>query len=299
MSDPNARADQSATGVVRRAALQHAANAERALGSSRPTDIQVHRARKEIKRSRAAMRLLRAALPEATYRREDAALRAVARTLNAARDARVLVRTLDALARRRLSLTKDPAVAGLARRLRRAQGKAQRQLGDRRLVLTGARAGLQQLQLRGRRWRVGRHGWSRLGPGLLRIYRAGRRAGRAARRDPETLLLHEWRKQVQYLWHALQMLRPLQSRARPKSGARARRLADCLGHEHDLALLQSTLTAYGQSTAVATDRLQAVIERRRRALRAKAMGLGRRLYALKPAAMVARVGRSCARSRSS
>src|ERR1700722_9611072 len=184
MPDPNAPADRSATGVVRRAALQHTANAERALAASQPTDIQVHRARKEIKRARAALRLLRAALPEPTYRREDAALRTVARTLNAARDARVLVRTLDALARRSLSLAKDPAVTGLARRLRRAQAKAQRQLGDRRLVLAGARAGLQQLQLRGRRWRVGRHGWSRLGPGLQRIYRAGRRARRGARRDP-------------------------------------------------------------------------------------------------------------------
>src|SRR6202041_549927 len=160
MSDPNTRADRSATGVVRDAALQHIANAERALASSRPTDIQVHRARKEIKRSRAALRLLRTALPEATFRREDAALRAVARTLNAARDARVLVRTLDALARRSLSLAKDPAVTGLARRLRRAQAKAQRQLGDRRLVLAGARAGLQQLQLRGRRLRIGRDGWA-------------------------------------------------------------------------------------------------------------------------------------------
>jgi hypothetical protein len=298
MSDPNTRPDRSASGVVRRAAMQHAANAERALASLRPTDIQVHRARKEIKRSRAALRLLRAALPEATYRREDAALRAAARTLNAARDARVLVRTLDALCRRSLSLAKDPAVAGLARRLRRAQSKAQRQLGDRRLVLAGARAGLQQLQLRGRRWRVGRHGWSRLGPGLQRIYRAGRRAGRAARRDPDTLLLHQWRKKVQYLWHALQMLRPLLSRARSKSGARARRLADCLGHEHDLALLQSTLTAYGQSTGVVTHRLQTAIERRRRVLRAKAMALGRRLYALKPVAMTARLGRGRTRSRS-
>jgi hypothetical protein len=299
MSDPNTRADRSASEVVRHAALQHAANAERALASSRPTDIQVHRARKEIKRTRAALRLLRAALPQASYRREDAALRAVARTLNAARDARVLVRALDALCRRSQSLAKDPAVTGLARRLRRAQSKAQRQLGDRRLVLAEARAGLQQLQSRGRRWRIGGHGWSRLGPALQRIYRAGRRAGRAARRDPDTLLLHEWRKQVQYLWHALQMLRPLQSRARSKSGARARRLADCLGHEHDLALLQSVLTAYGQSTGVVSERLQAAIERRRRALRAKAMALGKRLYALKPVTMAARLGRSCARPRSS
>ena len=264
----------------------------------RPSGIQVHRARKEIKRSRAALRLLRAALPGATYRREDAALRGAARTLNAVRDARVLVRTLDSLCRRRLALGRQPVVVALSRRLRRGQAKAQRQLNDRRLALAGARAALQQVQLRGRRWRIGRHGWSMLGPGFRRIYRAGRRAGRAARRHPDTWALHQWRKQVQYLWHALQMLAPLQSRSRSRSGARARRLADCLGREHDLALLQSTVAAYRPPTDPGIAALQAAIERRRRALRAKAMVLGKRLYALKPRAMALRLGRSCVRSQS-
>jgi len=299
MSGQNSAPDRSATGTVRRAALHHAANAERALRSSRPSDVDVHRARKEIKKSRAALRLLRAALPEATYRREDAALRGAARTLNAVRDARVLVRSLDSLCRRSRALGKDSAVAALSRSLRRTQAQAQRQLSDRRLVLAGVRSSLRQVQQRGRRWRLGWHGWSRLGPGLQRIYRAGRRAARAARRHPDTLALHEWRKQVQYLWHALQMLRPLQSRAHSKPGARARRLADCLGEEHDLALLQSTVAAYRRAEDAVSGPLQAAIERRRRALRAKAMALGRRLYALKPRAMAVRLGRSCARSRQS
>lgn len=258
----------------------------------------MHCARKEIKRSRAALRLLRAGLPVATYRREDAALRGAARTLNAVRDARVQVRTLDSLCRRSAALGKDPAVGALAARLRRTQQQAQRQLTDRRPALAGARARLQQVQLRGRRWQIGHYGWSGLAPGFRRIYRAGRRAARAARNNPDTLALHRWRKQVQYLWHALQMLRPLQSRARSKSHARARRLADCLGHEHDLALLQSSVAAYAQSADLLVAPLQAAIERRRRALRAKAMALGKRLYALKPRAMAARLGRDCRRSRS-
>jgi hypothetical protein len=47
-----------------------------------------------------------------------------------------------------------------------------------------------------------------------------------------------------------------------------------------------------------THRRQTAIERRRRVLRAKAMALGRRLYALKPVAMTARLGRGRTRSRS-
>jgi hypothetical protein len=298
MSGQNIQADRSATGTVRRAALQHTANAQHALGSARPSDVDVHRARKEIKKSRAALRLLRAALPEATYRREDAALRGAARALTAARDARVLVRTLDSLCRRSLALGKETAVVALSRLLRRGQSQAQCQLYDRRELLAGVRGTLRQVQLRARRWRIGRHGWSRLGAGLRRIYRAGRRAGRAAHRHPDTLALHEWRKQVQYLWLALQMLRPLQSDAPSKWGARARRLAVCLGEEHDLALLQSTAAAHRRGHDPVSAPLLAAIERRRRSLRTSAMAMGERLYAAKARAMAARVGRSCTRRRS-
>jgi hypothetical protein len=285
--------------MVRRAALQHTAKAERALASSPLSDTDVHRARKEIKKARAALRLLRAALPEASYRREDAALRRAARVLDAARDARVLVRTLDALCRRRRSLVKDAAVIALARSLRQRQTQAQRQLRGRRPVLAGARTTLRQVQLRGQRWRIGGHGRSSLGPAVRRIYRAGRHAARASRRHPDTLALHAWRKQVQYLWHALQMLRPLQARAHLKSGPRARRLSDYLGEEHDLALLQSTLATQRRDKDPMNDPLQAAIERRRRALRAKAMALGARLYAPKARTMAARLRRSCVRLRQS
>jgi len=152
---------------------------------------------------------------------------------------------------------------------------------------------LQQVQQRARRWRIGRHGWTRLAPGFKRIYRAGRRAAHAAHRRPDTLLLHEWRKQVQYLWHALQILKPLQSRAPHKLVSLARHLADYLGEEHDLALLQSTVLAFGRSHEQLSEPLLAAIDRRRRSLRLKAMASGKRLYAHKPRTMAARVGRCC------
>src|SRR6202050_4143335 len=118
MSGNHSAPDRSATCTVRRAALQHAENAIRALAPARPSGSHVHRARKEIKKSRAALRLLRAALPAATYRREDAALRGAASTLNPARDARVLVRALDSLRRRGVALGKDQTLVALSRVLR-------------------------------------------------------------------------------------------------------------------------------------------------------------------------------------
>jgi hypothetical protein len=290
MPDQNVRPDRSPLGTVRRAALQHTLNAQRALQSARPSDFDVHHARKEIKKSRAALRLLRAALPEATYRREDAGLRSAAGALNPARDARVLVRALDSLRRRR-ALVNDKAVAALARRLRRRQAQAQRQLHERPRLLAGARMRLREVQLRARRWRLGQNGARRLGAGFRRIYRAGRRAGRVALSHPDARTLHAWRKQVQYLWHALQILRPLQSKPLLRLARLARRLSDELGKEHDLALLHASVVAAGLRDEAVSEPLLAQIERRRRALRARVKPLGRRIYAAKPREIVARLGR--------
>jgi CHAD domain len=290
--------DRSATGTVRAALLEHAASAARSLASAPPSAVNVHAARKQIKRARSALRLLRGALAALTYRREDAALRRAARALNAARDARVLLRTLEALRRRRSALGKDPAAAALARVLGQRQARAQRQLRLHPELLAGARAALLQLQARARRWPLGRHGWARLAPGFRRIYRAGRRAGRAARRRPEVLTLHQWRKKVQYLWHALQMLEPLHAGKPPRIGELARRLSDLLGDDHDLALLQAAVMGAARRPRAASGPLLAAIEQRRARLQIKALAAGKRLYARKPGAMAARIGRGCTARRS-
>jgi len=298
MSARRTPSDRSATATVRAALLQHAASAALALASSSPSALHVHAARKQIKRARAALRLLRGALAVLTYRREDAALRRAARALNSARDARVLLRTLEALRRRRAVLGKDPAAAALARELGRRQARAQRQLQLRPALLAAARAALLRLQARARRWPLGSHGWGRLAPGFRRIYRAGRRAGRAAARRPDALTLHQWRKKVQYLWHALQMLEPLQSGRRPRIGELARRLADYLGDDHDLALLQAVVMGAAPRQKAASGPLLAAIEQRRARLQTKALAVGQRLYARKPRSMAARIGRSCSARRS-
>ena len=294
MSGRHIHPDRSATAAVRRAALHHAASAERALGRSRLSDWQVHQARKQIKKSRAALRLLRAAMPQPTYRREDAALRSAAHALNAARDARVLLRTLESLCRRRAAFGRDTAAAALSKLLRRRQAQALHQLRQQPALLSAARATLRQLQLRAPRWRLGQLGWQLLRRGFKRIYRGGRRGAHAAKRRSDAFTMHQWRKQVQYLSHALQILKPLQSRLPSKATAVARRLADYLGEAHDLALLRSTASAFGQSHEPLGEEIQAAIERRRAVLQLKAIAAGKRLYARKPRAMAAR---ACGRPR--
>ena len=60
-------------------------------------ELQVHRARKALKRARAALRLLREGLDAAAFRAENAALRDAGRSLAPLRDVKAVLGALDEL----------------------------------------------------------------------------------------------------------------------------------------------------------------------------------------------------------
>ncbi|MEA2297262.1 MAG: hypothetical protein QOF77_198, partial [Solirubrobacteraceae bacterium] len=67
-----------------------------------PVDA-VHEARKSIKKTRALLRLVRPGLPKRVYRSENRTLRDAARLISGARDADVMVETVEKLAERHLA----------------------------------------------------------------------------------------------------------------------------------------------------------------------------------------------------
>src|SRR5882757_1483145 len=94
------RRSESGTQGLRRIAREQIAKALEALDGKTLSDDAVHSARKELKKARASLRLLRDALGDAVYKRENAALRDAARPLSEVRDAKVLLDTLDRVVRR-------------------------------------------------------------------------------------------------------------------------------------------------------------------------------------------------------
>src|SRR5262252_6965101 len=92
------RHTKSGTREVQRLACHHIHQALKALQGKQPlSDAAVHGARKQLKKGRADLRLLRKALGSQPYAYENTALRDVARPLTAVRDARALMDTLDTL----------------------------------------------------------------------------------------------------------------------------------------------------------------------------------------------------------
>ncbi len=289
MAAKTVRPDQAGTRAVRRIAHDFIQKAARSLGRPQLSDEEVHDARKDLQKARAALRLLRVTLGERVYRRENAALRDAARTLNAARDAKVLAQALIRLRARTPALQHDGAVTELGQLLHTAQAEMQRELRGSE-ALDAPRHSLQQVARQARRWRVGKGGWSDLGPAFRRIYRGARRAMPAAETRPDEAALHEWRKRTKYMRYALQMLQPLRPQVLAPLIKQARSLSECLGEHHDLAMLALKAQDFARGNHLSTAALLGAIERRQARLATRAFISGGQLYGPKSGTLARQLG---------
>jgi CHAD domain-containing protein len=164
----------------------HGAAGRPADGSPRPVDGEqtVHETRKALKRLRALLALLRPELGRKRYAREDAALRDCARRLAGARDAEVMVGTLDALVQRHPARLARSAAVGALRAQLDAEREAAAALAVRDPRVRGEVLGeLRAVRARVARWELRERGFRLVAPGLERTYRAGRAGLRDARQQ--------------------------------------------------------------------------------------------------------------------
>ena len=286
------RHTKSGTKEVQRLLCHHLDQALKALQGSQPlSDAAVHNARKQLKKGRADLRLLRKALGSQTYAYENTALRDVARPLTAVRDARALMDTLDTLVEHNEGQAHALDLDRVRLALRDEYCEVRQHVLNEGNTIESLEASLQAARARAKRWPLGRRGWSVLGTGLKRIYRNGREAFAVAQDDPSQEHLHEWRKQAKYLWHQLQVLQPIQPGQLTALADQAHTLANALGDDHDLAILaHKFLEASDKFPDRATmHTLADLIANRRALLQEEAMALGHRLYAEKPRKFVDRL----------
>jgi CHAD domain-containing protein len=270
----------------------------------------VHETRKALKRLRALMRLLREEMGEQGYARENALLREAGRRLAGARDAEVMVSTLESLLRERPKLARRTGVRGLRAQLQRERERAAASSFEDATVRAQVAGELRALQLRVALWKLPeREGIELARPGLERIYGQGKRRFGTARKDGSAATMHEWRKRVKDLRYAAEMLERaggrwrrerLQQRQRHirQTAKRADELGELLGEEHDLAVLaeRARASAALAGRAKARRALLKEIARRRKRLRKRTLKLGERLYRRQPRRFMRRVAREYARA---
>ena len=284
-----AAANQPASNVrpadVREVLRRQIGDASRVLRGPDLSDAAIHHARKELKRARANLRLLRPAVGRKAYTRENAALRDASRPLSGARDAKVLVETVDGL----LKAEKNPSRRALLSKVRALL--EQQRLAAGVAVLASGHAGTSADSLdmawhRVEDWRLARRPGGALERGMKRIYARARKAYAHAASEASAESLHEWRKHVKYLGAALDTLDGGEARVPAKLVEKLRRLAESLGHDHDLVVLHDELSKIHSRASHARTGIFAGIARRRARLQAEAMKSARSVFRRKPKAFV-------------
>ncbi len=282
------REEQVADGV-RRIATGRAESALERLRGVAPGDEgfgdAVHGARKDLKKLRAILRLVRHRLGEKEYEKQNRCYRDAARALSESRDAKVKLETLEALAKRFPDLPPGTLAAwreALERDCDRTlEGTDEMTVFEAIELIEAGRDGI-------RDWDLGSGSWKLIDPGLGWTYKRGRRAMRRAESEPSEESFHRWRKRAKDLWYLLRILQPVWPEVLDASVDEAHRLADLLGDHHDLAVLRGDL-ASRSFAGEDSEALAAAIATRESELANAAFELGHRLYAEKPKAFRARL----------
>ena len=249
-------------------------------------DRRVHRVRTTCKRMRALLRVVRPALKDSTYHRENARYRDLARLAGDARDARVVLDCFDALVG---DEPEDLArAAGLRARLD-DRLYADDHANDPVAALSEVRPGLAAAWTALGKWKLRGKGFDLIGPGYATTYQRGRDAFERAYRRPSAGRFHEWRKQAKYALYQTELLgdvwrRPMRERRRAFA-----ELGDELGVEHDLYVLRGELLGLGGGEQL--DDVLRDLEFERERLRLRCRRHGDRLYAESPRAHERRIRR--------
>ena len=265
-----------------------AGRAEKALERLREEEDRakaVHGARKDLKKLRTVLRLVKDELPSALYKEEGQRYRDAGRALSAARDATVRLETLELLAEAGGELPVEAIEAW------RAILERDREAADNVAVDEGASVELLEAGLTSiRQWPPAGDSWRRIGASVERTYRRGRRGMRAPPVDPRQDNLHRRRKRAKALRYELTLLAPAWKGPLEALADEAHRLTELLGDHHDLALLREDLheRRLGEEE---TRALAAAISERQQQLAVAAFDLGHRLYAERPKAFEHRLRR--------
>jgi CHAD domain-containing protein len=229
---------------------------------------RVHAFRRRAKKIRALLRLFRRADAD-WYRRENAALRDLARRYSRLRDRAVALVTFECVCTHFADQIDARAFDSIRAELMGCcDPRVVEQLPALRDALMAARC------------RIG--GWPDcdfdtgvIVSGLCKTYQRGRRALQRAERHADAVAWHTWRKRVKYLGYQWKLLRGVWPGVIDVWWHEFDRLGDLLGDDHDLAELGRRVGGHGRASSA----LRGLLAARSAELRGEARALGGRLYA--------------------
>jgi CHAD domain-containing protein len=244
----------------------------------------IHNARKEIKKMRAILRLVRHDISKKDCASREARLRKAAKYLGPARDAYINAHTFENLLRKAAAQSGAVRFPELQSYLKLECREEMRRFAREDLwskmsrLLEKERACASQLCLK-------HDGWCAIGPGLQKSYRSARRARVAACEDCSAVNLHELRKRVKDLGYDVSLLEPIWPEQISALSQELDILSDLLGDHHDLQVLRHLVAkkSVEMDFEHEANQLLPILDAQQLELSAAACKLGARLLKEKPA----------------
>lgn len=204
--------------------------------TERPRAEVIRELRKNIKKTRALLRLVRPGFKH--YGRENDALRQASRLISDLRDGDALAEAFQRIE----ALTFLPARQSAE--LRAAVVQPQIALADAQIAerMDEHRSAIAAIAERIRGWKVDTDGFDALAPGLERTWVAAQKAMDTAQSNPTADALHDWRKRTKDHWYHARLLAPIWPEVMAQHVACADALGERLGEARDLAFLMRALS---------------------------------------------------------
>lgn len=212
------------------------------LLKDRELDIHetVHETRKNFKRIRALLRMVRLHIGEEVYQRENVRYRDLGRAISEVRDATALLELIEKieeghgekLAAAPLLDLKDQLLLyrkGLM--INVLNGQAIRLLTE---ELEKCKSELLELPLKGNDFIL-------VEESMAKVYQRGKEAMEKNLKAPTDESMHDWRKRVKYLLYQLEILLPIWPSVLTPFHAALDELSDLLGKDHDLSVLREKI----------------------------------------------------------
>lgn len=249
-------------------AIWHLSENAKALGEA------VHEARKSLKKTRSALRLMRGSLG-AECDKENEVLRDAGRKLSPVRDAQALIEMFDELNDQSLISARE----GLVARKKNLTRDFQRRRTRSNVVQT-----LRDATDRVRKWNFADAGLQVLAKGFATTIRRNRKAFVAARDDSSPDGFHEWRKRAKDLSYHVGLVVKARPAVLDAYEAAAKELESKLGDDHNLVVLRNTILEKPDDFGTQEDvkAFLDVVDKRQRELRSESRSLAERLYGDKP-----------------
>ncbi len=253
---------------------------------------QVHQVRKRLKKIRGVLRLVRPALG-VQYAQSNAYLRDLGRQLAGLRDAEAMVESVEGLIQHASDEQERSALNQVKELLVERRDSLSQDSGCKGMPIESVVERLERASTMAGKWKLKSRGFKSIAGGLRKTYSRGCAGRKQAYQENSPEAFHEWRKRVKYHWYHVRLLQELWSGPMNARRDEAKRLADLLGDDHDLAILQERLTK-GRNPDLHPDALAATLAAVRRQsseLRDQARPLGQKLFAEKPRRHIKRLGR--------